>query len=71
MANNNDIETYSKLGEGISFHLSESFHYLIVIDPYKPKSDILDNYNCEYLTYGVTEIPYKDYLKMIPKELIK
>jgi hypothetical protein len=28
MANNHDIETYSKLGEGISFYLSESFHYL-------------------------------------------
>ena len=28
MTNNHDIETYSKLGEGIHFYLSESFHYL-------------------------------------------
>jgi hypothetical protein len=28
MTNNHDIETYSKLGEGISFFLNESFHYL-------------------------------------------
>ncbi len=28
MTHNHDIEIYSKLGEGISFYLSESFHYL-------------------------------------------
>lgn len=28
MTNNHDIETYSKLGEGINFYLNESFHYL-------------------------------------------
>jgi hypothetical protein len=28
MKNNQDIETYSKLGEGINFYLNESFHYL-------------------------------------------
>lgn len=28
MTNNHDIETYTKLGEGINFYLNESFHYL-------------------------------------------
>lgn len=60
---------------GINDYLIKNFledgKKMIVIDPYKPKSNILDNYNCEYVPHGVTEIPYQDYLKMIPKELIK
>jgi hypothetical protein len=41
---------------------------MIVIDPYKPKTDILEKYNVDYMPHGVTEIPYNDYMKMITKE---
>jgi len=60
---------------GINDYLIKNFledgKKMIVIDPCKPKSDILEKYNCDYVLQGVTEITYQDYLKMIPKELIK
>jgi hypothetical protein len=44
MANNHDIETYSKLGEGINFYLSESFHYLNEVLIYEYASIIFSKY---------------------------
>src|SRR5690606_4208687 len=58
---------------GINEYLIKNFlengKKMIVIDPYMPKSAILDRYNVDYIPHGVTEIPYKEYLNMIPKDL--
>lgn len=57
---------------GINEYLIKNFlengKKMIVIDPNMPKSDILDRYNVDYIPHGVTEIPYTEYLNMIPKD---
>lgn len=47
-------------------------HYLdkggkmLVIDPYRPKTDLIDKYGAKYVSKGVTHIDYDEYLTFIP-----
>jgi len=50
------------------FYLSSGKH-MIVIDPYKPKTDLIDKYNANYIPKGVTQVPYQEYLSLIPDNL--
>ena len=44
---------------------------MIVIDPFKPKTDLIDKYNATYIEGGVTEIDYESYLKLLPSFIKK
>jgi hypothetical protein len=39
---------------------------MIVIDPIKPKTDLIDKYNTKYISKGVTQVQYQEYLELIP-----
>jgi len=43
---------------------------MIVVDPYKPQTDIIEKYDVEYIPSGVTDISYEEFLKIIPKHLL-
>ena len=42
---------------------------MVVIDPYKPKTDLLEKYKATYISKGVTQVTYPEYLEQIPTEL--
>ena len=42
---------------------------MVVIDPQKPKSDLLEKPNTIFISKGVTQMTFQDYLDIIPKEL--
>jgi hypothetical protein len=50
-----------------NFFLSRGKH-MVVIDPYKPNTDLLEKYNATYIPKGVTEVTYHEYLEQIPSE---
>jgi hypothetical protein len=49
------------------YYLSKDRH-MIVIDPNKPKTDLIDKYNATYIQKGVTDLTYKEYLQLLPEE---
>lgn len=42
---------------------------MIVIDPYKPKTELIDKYKAIYIPKGVTQVSYQEYLEQIPTNL--
>ncbi|MBX3163754.1 MAG: hypothetical protein KF900_04690 [Bacteroidetes bacterium] len=42
---------------------------MIVIDPYKPKTQLIDKYKAVYIPKGVTHVTYQEYLEQIPNNL--
>lgn len=40
---------------------------MIVIDPSKPNTDLIDKYKAKHIPKGVTEVTYQEYLALIPK----
>lgn len=50
------------------YYLSRGKH-MVVIDPYKPKTDLLEKYKATYIPKGVTQVTYQEYLEQIPTEL--
>jgi len=58
---------------GINEYLEKKFlsrgKHMVVIDPYKPKTDLIDKYNSTYIPKGVTQLTYQEYLELIPAEL--
>jgi homospermidine synthase len=50
------------------YYLSTSKR-MVVIDPYKPKTDLLEKYKATYIPKGVTQVTYQEYLELIPTEL--
>jgi len=42
---------------------------MVVIDPYKPKTDLIEKYKAIYIPKGVTQMTYQEYLEQIPPEL--
>lgn len=64
---------YGFQDNGINEYLEKHFlargKHMVVIDPYKPKTDLLEKYNATYIPKGVTQISYQEYLEQIPSEL--
>jgi hypothetical protein len=58
---------------GINEYLEKNYllrgKHMIVIDPKKPDSDLIEKYKATYIPKGVTEVEYQEYLKLIPTEL--
>ena len=58
---------------GINEYLENNFlsrgKHMIVIDPYKPKTDLIEKYKATYIPKGVTQVTYQEYLELIPAEL--
>ena len=42
---------------------------MIVIDPYKPTTDLIEKYSVTFIPKGVTQVAYQEYLEQIPAEL--
>jgi hypothetical protein len=42
---------------------------MVVIDPYKPKTDLIDKYKATYIPKGVTQVTYQEYIDIIPAGL--
>lgn len=67
------VTGYGFQDRGINDILEE--HYLkkgkemIVIDPYKPKSKLIENYKIKLILKGVTELTNQEYLDLIPEHL--
>lgn len=57
----------------INKYLEEHFlsrgKHMVVIDPYKPKTNLLEKYKATYISKGVTQVTYPEYLEQIPTEL--
>ncbi|WP_186758203.1 SIR2 family protein [Echinicola salinicaeni] len=55
---------------GINEYLTQHFlskgKKMVVIDPYKPKTDLIDKYKAVYIPHGVDQISYQDYSKLNP-----
>ncbi len=58
---------------GINEYLEKCFlsqgKPMVVIDPYKPKTELLDRYKATYIPKGVTQVTYQEYLEIIPPKL--
>ncbi len=58
---------------GINEYLEKNFlcrgKHMVVIDPYRPKTDFFEKYNITYIAKGVTQVTYQEYLDQIPMEL--
>lgn len=58
---------------GINEYLEKNFlsreKQMVVIDPYKPKTDLLEKYNATHIPKGVTQVTYQEYVEQIPTEL--
>jgi hypothetical protein len=54
------------INEFIEKHFLASGNRMIVIDPNKPKTDLIDKYNTKYISKGVTQVQYQEYLELIP-----
>jgi len=61
---------YGFQDSGVNKYLEDCFlsrgKQMIVIDPYKPNTDLIDKYKAVYIQKGVTQLTYQDYLKLIP-----
>ena len=58
---------------GINKYLEKYFlsrgKHMVVIDPNKPKTDLLEKYNASYIQKGVTDVSFQEYLSRIPDEI--
>jgi len=61
---------YGFQDSGINEYLEKNFltrgKPMIVIDPNRPKTDLLDKYNALHIPKGVTQVTYNEYLKLTP-----
>lgn len=64
---------YGFQDSGINNYLENFFltrgKHMVVIDPYKPNTELIEKYNATYISKGVTEVTYQEYLNQIPTEL--
>ena len=64
---------YGFQDNGINEYLEKHFlsrgKHMVVIDPYKPKTDLIEKYSATYIPKGVTQVSYQEYLEQIPAEL--
>lgn len=55
---------------GINEYLEKDFlskgKPMVVIDPYQPKTDLIDKYNAKYIPKGVTQVTFQEYMEIIP-----
>jgi len=42
---------------------------MVVIDPYKPKSELLEKYPTNYIAKSVTAVTYQEYIQILPEKL--
>ncbi|RZT91034.1 SIR2-like protein [Ancylomarina subtilis] len=58
---------------GINEYLEKYFlsrgKHMVIIDPYKPKSHLIEKYSATYIPKGVTQVTYQEYMELIPAEL--
>jgi len=64
---------YGFQDEGINKFLVERYleygKQMVVIDPDKPKTELLDKYKAIFIPKGVTELSYQEYIVLIPENL--
>lgn len=64
---------YGFQDNGINEYLEKHFlsrgRHMVVIDPYQPKTDLIEKYKATYIPKGVTQVSYQEYLEQIPAEL--
>lgn len=41
---------------------------MIVLDPFKPSTNLIDKYDATYIRKGVSDLSYEEYLQLIPEE---
>jgi hypothetical protein len=60
---------------GINEYLENDFlisgKRMIVIDPYKPKTDLIEKYNSVLIQKSVTQVTYNEYIELLPEKLKK
>lgn len=58
---------------GVNEYLEKQFlsrgKHMIIIDPNKPNTDLIDKYKVTYIAKGVTQVTYQEYLELIPAAL--
>ncbi len=59
----------SGINEYLEKYFLSSGRQMIVIDTYKPQTELIDRYNVKHIPKGVTQVPYEEYLGLIPDEL--
>lgn len=61
---------YGFQDKGINEYLERNFlsrsKPMVVIDPKKPNTELLEKYNALYISKGVTQVTYNEYLKLTP-----
>ncbi len=66
---------YGFQDSGINKYLENYFlkmgKKMIVIDPYKPKTDLLDKYDSALILKSITEVKYNEYIELLPEKLKK
>lgn len=66
---------YGFQDSGINEYIENNFlkkgRPMIVIDPNKPNSELLDKYDALYISKGVTQVTYSEYLNLTPTILKK
>lgn len=59
------------INECLENHFLSRGKQMVVIDPNKPKTDLLDKYKATHIQKGVTQVTYEEFLKLIPTTLNK
>ena len=59
----------SGINKYIKKHFLSAGKKMIVIDPYKPKTKLIDKYSATYVQKSVTELTYQEYLDLLPEHL--
>lgn len=66
---------YGFQDKGINEYLEENFlkrgSQMIVINPSKPKTDLIDKYGSKHISQGVTDLSYDEYMALLPEEFLK
>jgi len=57
------------INEYLEKHFLSRHKPMVVIDPNKPATDLIEKYNAKYIPKGVTDILYPEYIAIIPPEL--
>lgn len=60
-----------RINEYLEEHFLAKEKQMIVIDPSKPRTDLLEKYKVTYIPKGVTQVSSHEYLELIPEELKK
>lgn len=64
---------YGFQDSGINDYLEKCYlsggKHMVVIDPFKPMTELLEKYKATYIQKGVTQVTYQEYLKLIPTKL--